>query len=106
MIPIKRSDNRKSYDNKTFLFDLEKDKLTYYSKRYGWSYENECRLVIEVNKNLIKDYDNDTEYYITIKPNDKSLEILHNPNYNGQLINISGIKTNYSSYKDKINWKL
>lgn len=67
----------KAIEASHFNFDIENNKYDYFAKSYGWSYENECRLVIECDKNQLEnkiDYSNECYINLAInfKPNSKA----------------------------------
>lgn len=86
-------------------FDITNNKYSYFAKSYGWFYENECRLVIEVSRSKIeKLIDSNKKYYVLLdaKPSEQQFDIFRNPNNN----NNSLFNCNDSFYKNKINWSM
>ena len=88
-----------------FSYDLEKDYLNYYSKLYGWSYENEVRLVLTITDPLIKlDKHDNCFYYIYIKLNHN--KVIAHPNLKSEKLEFDGYKAEKSNYSGKISWSL
>ncbi len=99
-----------------FPFDIQNGKLDYYAKLYGWAYENECRLVIEIDKaNLSQEQLEllDDECYIDLaidcEKNDPKVVLSPNCSEDNP-ISQEDIRMKYklikSKYKEKLNWSL
>lgn len=98
-----------------FPFDVSKGKLDYYAKLYGWSYENECRLVVEIDQSCFGkdqlDLLNDN-CYIDLKLNlEKNIPTLVlSPNCKEDNFILEDVKIKYnlenSKYKNKIKWSM
>ena len=105
---FKRSDNRKKIKKELFdnSYNLLQGKLDYFIKLYGWAYENECRLIVKVKKEFIKEYDENIDYHIILKPNcvKDNLSIISSPNYEGEPREKNNIQFKESFYKGKIHW--
>ena len=93
---VKRADE--SY--KFFDADLI-EQATYYKKTLPWSYENECRIVVKINRNLIPDSSITTVAIDLPKKlhDDLLKKVYESPN-------VSNPTYTPSAMKGKINWKL
>lgn len=99
---IKRSDNSRKYPMDSFQFDFDNYKFPIYVKTAGWSYENECRIIIEIKKKDIPNFEEKKNYYIWIPIDNKNTKIVLSPKYKGEI----GFGEEYSKYKDKLEWDL
>ena len=93
---IKRSDET----NKEFP-KVKIDELTFHKKTLPWSYENECRLVVSIKKEVIGNSTGDT---VAILFSEKLIDGLKKRIYDSP--NSKANKYKESSMKNKINWDL
>ena len=93
---IKRSDERVNGVPKTII-----DSIDFAKKAYPWSYENECRLIVHVKRNVIEGIIGNT---IRIPLNGLFTEVnprvVCSPNYEGKLLFLN------SKLKGRIEWDL
>lgn len=90
---IKRSDERAEGVNRRFF-----EQLTYCRKSYPWNYENECRLLIKINKSILDD--NDTHILLPLNSlSEDKYEIYRNPTFEA-----SESEYKRSTLSDEINW--
>ena len=96
VVYVKRSDETNKEFPKTKL-----DELTFNKKTLPWSYENECRLVVSIKKEVLG---NDTGDTVAISFSEKLVEGLKKRTYDSP--NSKANKYQESNLKNKINWDL
>lgn len=97
---LKRADERYSTSNLHLL-----DALKHSKKTYPWAYENECRLIVTVNKSLIKDSKITSlklPFPSSINPKTLKKQLVLAPNFTGS----STSNYNISTLSQKIDWDL
>lgn len=96
VVYVKRSDET----NKAFP-KVKLEGLTFHKKTLPWSYENECRIVVSIDKKLLKNFTGDT---VAISISDKLIDGLKKRTYDSP--NSKESKYQESSLKNKISWDL
>lgn len=96
---LKRSDDRASHISCDYIKSLRGIKKT-----FPWNYENECRLIVKVKKEFLKDNDHVVRIHIGKLLDSKHQlteeQIYHHPNFTGSY------KYEARALKGKINWQL